>query len=81
VHAVRDHGKPRLHGYDQTAAWNPSLFDEHVVEHQLTAWHNYLKESRQGGYAWGRNIRLPKIMQRALESAEWRDAVQRLSAS
>jgi hypothetical protein len=47
--------------------------------YDLAKWHNHLKESRQGGYTWGRNIRLPKIMQRAIDSAEWRDAVQRLS--
>jgi hypothetical protein len=47
--------------------------------YDLAAWHDYLKESRDGGYTWGRNIRLPKIMQHALESPEWRQAVQQLT--
>jgi len=42
--------------------------------YDLTAWHNYLKESRDGGYTWGRNIVLPKIMQAALASEEWQGA-------
>ena len=49
--------------------------------YDLQAWHNHLKESRQGGYTYGRNIVLPRIMQDALNSPDWKSAVQRLSAS
>jgi hypothetical protein len=45
----------------------------------LQAWHDHLKFSRDGGYTWGRNIVLPKIMKAALESREWREAVGTLS--
>jgi hypothetical protein len=44
--------------------------------YDLQAWHDYLKESRDGGYTYGRNIVLPKIMQAALASAEWQAAVR-----
>ena len=47
--------------------------------YDLQAWHDYLKESRDGGYTYGRNIVLPKIMQAALESNEWKAAVERLT--
>lgn len=49
--------------------------------YDLQAWHDYLKESRDGGYTYGRNIVLPKCMKAALESDEWRAAVERLKAS
>ena len=48
--------------------------------YDLQAWHNHLKESRSGGYTYGRNIVLPKIMKAAMESAEWQAAATRLSA-
>jgi hypothetical protein len=44
----------------------------------LAAWHEHLKESRDGGYTWGRNIKLPKIMKEALASRAWREAVGKL---
>jgi hypothetical protein len=44
----------------------------------LQAWHDHLKVSREGGYTWGRNIVLPKIMTEALESPEWREVVKSL---
>src|SRR5262245_32750237 len=47
--------------------------------YDLVAWHNHLKESRQGGYTYGRNVTMPRIMQSALGSAEWREAVRGLS--
>ncbi len=47
--------------------------------YDLQAWHDYLKESKDGGYTYGRNIALPRIMQKALESPEWRAAVQALT--
>jgi hypothetical protein len=43
--------------------------------YDLQAWHDHLKESREGGYTYGRNITLPRIMQAALQSSEWREAV------
>jgi len=48
--------------------------------YDLEAWHNHLKESRQGGYTYGRNIVLPRIMQAALQSPEWQKAVQNLTS-
>lgn len=49
--------------------------------YDLQAWHDHLKESRQGGYTYGRNIKLPKIMQAALASNEWKNAVEALLES
>ena len=49
--------------------------------YDLQAWHDYLKESREGGYTWNRSIVLPKIMKAALESDEWRRAVSDLEIS
>jgi hypothetical protein len=46
--------------------------------YDLAAWHHYLKESKDGGYTWGRNIELPRIMKSALASDEWRDAVRQI---
>jgi hypothetical protein len=48
--------------------------------YDLAAWHDHLKETREGGYSWGRHIKLPKIMQSALASREWQEAVKQLSA-
>jgi hypothetical protein len=48
--------------------------------YDLQAWHDHLKVSREGGYTYGRNIRLPQIMQVAIDSAEWREAAKQLSA-
>jgi hypothetical protein len=47
--------------------------------YDLQAWHDYLKESREGGYTYGRNIALPRIMQAALLSPEWQVAVRSLA--
>jgi hypothetical protein len=41
----------------------------------LQKWHDYLKESKDGGYTWNRTIDLPKVMQRALANQEWLDTV------
>lgn len=46
--------------------------------YDLLAWHDHLKESREGGYTYGRNIVLPRIMQAALESPVWHEAVKGL---
>jgi hypothetical protein len=48
--------------------------------YDLAAWHEHLKESREGGYTWSRKIVLPRIMKEALESHEWRRAVEILNA-
>ncbi len=48
--------------------------------YDLEAWHNYLKESREGGYTYGRNVVLPRIMQAALQSPEWQEAVRNLTS-
>jgi hypothetical protein len=45
----------------------------------LQAWHEHLKVSREGGYTYNRNVALPRIMQKALESPEWREAVESLA--
>ena len=47
--------------------------------YDLQAWHDHLKESREGGYTYGRNIELPRIMRDALESPAWQAAVARLT--
>jgi hypothetical protein len=47
--------------------------------YDLQAWHDYLKESRDGGYTYGRNIDLPKIMKAALASPEWHATAARLA--
>lgn len=47
--------------------------------YDLHAWHDHLKESREGGYTYGRNIVLPRIMQAALQSPEWHEAVESLT--
>src|SRR5262249_59279459 len=44
--------------------------------YDLQAWHNHLKESRQGGYTYGRNIVLPRIIHAALHSPEGKEAVR-----
>jgi len=49
--------------------------------YDLQAWHDYLKESRDGGYTYGRNIALPKMMKAAMESPEWQAAVKWLANS
>jgi hypothetical protein len=43
--------------------------------YDLAAWHAYLKESRDGGYTWGRNIVLPRVMKAALASKDWHEAI------
>src|SRR5262245_21672035 len=48
--------------------------------YDLLAWHNHLKESREGGYTYGRNIVVPKIMQEAMDSEDWRVAAKKLTA-
>ena len=49
--------------------------------YDLQAWHDHLKESREGGYTYGRNIVLPRIMQEALLSPEWQEAVESLTTA
>src|SRR5262249_9447466 len=49
-------------------------------DYDLQAWHNHLKESRQGGYTCGRNIVLPRIMRAPLQSPEWQEAVRNLTS-
>jgi hypothetical protein len=46
--------------------------------YDLSAWHQHLKESREGGYRWGCNIVLPRVMESALASDEWREAVRQI---
>ena len=48
--------------------------------YDLQSWHDHLKESRECGYTYGRNIVLPKMMKAALESPEWQNAAKKLTA-
>jgi len=48
--------------------------------YDLVAWHGHLKESRDGGYTWGRNIALSRIMKEAIESHDWQEAVRELQS-
>ena len=50
--------------------------------YDLQRWHDYLKgrpRSQTGGYAWNRTIALPKVMEEALASEEWRSAARALA--
>lgn len=47
----------------------------------LPAWHEHLKESRSGGYTYGRNISLPSMMRNALENPQWIEAVEAIRNS
>jgi hypothetical protein len=49
--------------------------------YDLQAWHDYLKETKDGGYTWNRTIDLPKVMQAALANQEWLDTVLVLEQS
>lgn len=46
--------------------------------YDLVAWHAHLKESRDGGYTWGRNIALPRVMKKALDCRDWQEAAREL---
>jgi len=48
--------------------------------YDLQRWHDHLKISRDAGYTWNRTIALPKVMQEALVSPEWRSAADRLAS-
>ena len=48
--------------------------------YDLRAWHEHLKKSRQGGYTYGRNVELPRMMKIALQSEEWQSAVRDLNS-
>ena len=47
-------------------------------EYDLQRWHDHLKLSRQGGYTWNRAIALPKVMDHAMTSEPWQQAVEAL---
>lgn len=49
-------------------------------KYDLVAWHTYLKQSRDGGYTWGRNILLPRVMKKALVSNEWHEAINKIQS-
>ena len=49
--------------------------------YDLQAWHDHLKQSRDGGYTYGRNIILPRIMKAAIASPEWQAAVRQITAA
>src|SRR4051794_8233671 len=47
--------------------------------YDLQAWHDHLKESREGGYPYGRNVVFPRIMQPAPQSPSCHEAVRTLT--
>lgn len=47
--------------------------------YDLRRWHEHLKETGAGGYTWRSDIVFPKIMQEALASQEWHQAVAALT--
>ena len=50
--------------------------------YDLQRWHDHLKgipRSESRGYTWNRTIALPKVMQDALASNEWRSAARALA--
>jgi hypothetical protein len=50
--------------------------------YDLQRWHDHLKavpRSESLGYSWNRTIVLPKIMEEALASEEWRSAARALA--
>lgn len=47
----------------------------------LQKWHDYLKESKDGGYTWNRSIDLPKVMKAALANQAWHDMVAVIEAA
>lgn len=49
--------------------------------YDLLAWHDHLKESREGGYTWSRAITMPRIMKAALADVQWQKAASSLSRS
>ncbi|MCA9688280.1 MAG: hypothetical protein KC636_01635 [Myxococcales bacterium] len=49
--------------------------------YDLQAWHDHLKQHPVAGYHYGRNISLPRIMQEALASPAWIEAVRALEAA
>jgi len=46
--------------------------------YDLQAWHDHLKVNRSGGYFYGRNVTLPRIMHDALLNPAWQASVQDL---
>lgn len=47
--------------------------------YDLAKWHDYLKETGEGGYPYRKNTGLPKIMKTALKSPSWCKIVATLS--
>jgi hypothetical protein len=50
--------------------------------YDLQRWHDHLKgipRSQSLGYTWNRTIALPKVMEEALASEEWRSAARALA--
>ena len=50
--------------------------------YDLQRWHDHLKgipRSESLGYSWNRTITLPKVMEKALASEEWRSAARALA--
>ena len=76
VHPSNDQSMPELirEGHDFLVKITGKDFG-----YDLQAWHDYLKISREGGYTYGRNIVLPRIMKAAIQSQLWQNAVRSLT--
>ena len=44
--------------------------------YDLQGWHDYLSNTRDGGYTWNSSIKTPKIMVAALANPDWIAAVE-----
>jgi hypothetical protein len=52
--------------------------------YDLQRWHDHLKgmpRSQSRGYTWNRTVTLPKVMQAALASDDWRSAARALAGN
>lgn len=62
---------------DQLVAGRKALVELTGLDfgYDLSAWHEHLRASREGGYTWGRNIALPRVMKEAMSHDPWQAAV------
>jgi hypothetical protein len=86
VHLICGHNLPMgsQHSLEETMKVGRAMLARIVgidYGYDLQRWHDHLKVSREGGYTWNRTIALPKVMQEALASQEWRHAASELAAA
>ena len=54
----------------------------HDLGYDPQAWHEYLRESNDGGYRWSnKHLGMPRRIQEALRDPAWHQAVQDLQAA